>query len=225
MSRRTFHIIIYVIGSVFFLLIPIVTSPDFYRASELINIPPFQRDFFSYILLLCFFYLTYFFLIPKFYFQKKTFLFFVIVFICYLILAFLPWMLIPENQNFHQHTGMPAGFERFPIPPHNNFLNLRITGHLAQFFMVLVLALMIRINIRFKKSEREKLGAELSYLKAQINPHFLFNTLNSIYSLALEKSDETAKAVFKLSSMMRFVTTEAYRDFVSLEEEIAYISS
>lgn len=70
---------------------------------------------------------------------------------------------------------------------------------------------------------RDKLDAELSYLKAQINPHFLFNTLNSIYSLALQKSDDAANAVVKLSGMMRYVLTESQRESVSLEKEINYI--
>jgi len=67
------------------------------------------------------------------------------------------------------------------------------------------------------------LNAELAYLKAQINPHFLFNTLNSIYSLAIEKSDYTPTAVVKLSGMMRYVLTESSTEFVSLEKEINYI--
>ncbi|HRD40256.1 MAG TPA: sensor histidine kinase, partial [Bacteroidia bacterium] len=66
---------------------------------------------------------------------------------------------------------------------------------------------------------------ELSYLKAQINPHFLFNTLNSIYSLAIQKSDETANAVVKLSGMMRYVLTESQNEFVSLQKELDYINN
>src|ERR1700748_3501739 len=83
---------------------------------------------------------------------------------------------------------------------------------------------MLKISNRLKLAEREKVNAELSYLKAQINPHFLFNTLNSIYSLAIEKSDYTATAVVKLSGMMRYVITDASHKFVSLEKEINYIS-
>ena len=72
---------------------------------------------------------------------------------------------------------------------------------------------------------KRKINAELSYLKAQINPHFLFNTLNSIYSLAIEKSDRTATAVVKLSDMMRYVLTESGEAFTALEKEITYISN
>jgi len=96
---------------------------------------------------------------------------------------------------------------------------------LFQFFMVLILSAMIRINNRLRQSEKEKVNAELSYLKAQINPHFLFNTLNSIYSSAIEENaDNTATAVVKLSGMMRYVISETHHNFVSLEKEINYIT-
>ena len=84
-------------------------------------------------------------------------------------------------------------------------------------------SLLLSIRSRWKQTEKEKLNAELSYLKAQINPHFLFNTLNSIYSLAIQKSDATPEAVRKLSTMMRYILTESNVDFVPLHKEIDYI--
>lgn len=98
-------------------------------------------------------------------------------------------------------------------------------GH--QFFLfaaTLLLSLTIKINGRWRKTEKEKLNAELSYLKAQINPHFLFNTLNSIYSLSIIKSDKTSEAVVKLSGMMRYVLSEAHQERVPLDKEIMYIT-
>ncbi|MGI8635564.1 MAG: sensor histidine kinase, partial [Segetibacter sp.] len=71
--------------------------------------------------------------------------------------------------------------------------------------------------------ENEKLATELSFLKSQINPHFLFNTLNNIYSLALVKSEATADAVLKLSSIMRYVLSETKHDTVPLDKEIQFI--
>jgi hypothetical protein len=67
----------------------------------------------------------------------------------------------------------------------------------------------------------EKTKAELSFLKAQVNPHFLFNTLNNIYILTLAKDDKAPEAVRKLSDIMRYVTDDAANDFVPLENEIA----
>jgi LytS/YehU family sensor histidine kinase len=98
-------------------------------------------------------------------------------------------------------------------------------GHNIVFALaILFLAFTLKMNNLWKRSQKEKLDAELSYLKAQINPHFLFNTLNSIYSLAIEQSDRTASAIVKLSGMMRYAINEAHQDYVSLQKEISYIT-
>lgn len=74
-----------------------------------------------------------------------------------------------------------------------------------------------------KDIEHQKTLAELSFLKAQINPHFLFNTLNNIYVLAIKKSEQTPEAIMKLASMMRYVINDAKEETVPLEKEIEYI--
>lgn len=71
--------------------------------------------------------------------------------------------------------------------------------------------------------EAEK--AELSFLKSQINPHFLYNTLNYIYSLALPVSDKLAAAVIRLSDLMRYTLTESPDGKVSLLKEVDYLES
>ena len=70
------------------------------------------------------------------------------------------------------------------------------------------------------KAEAEKANAELSFLKAQINPHFLFNTLNNIYTLSVTNSEHTSESIMKLSNIMRYVTDEVSEDFVMLQDEI-----
>jgi two-component system, LytTR family, sensor kinase len=72
-----------------------------------------------------------------------------------------------------------------------------------------------------ERASAERTKAELSFLKAQVNPHFLFNTLNNIYTLTLSKSDKAPEAVRKLSEIMRYVTDDSSRDYVPLENEIA----
>jgi len=74
-----------------------------------------------------------------------------------------------------------------------------------------------------KETENEKLNTELSFLKSQVNPHFFFNTLNNIYSLAVVRSEKTAPAVMKLSSIMRYILTETQRDLVPLRNEVDFI--
>jgi LytS/YehU family sensor histidine kinase len=69
----------------------------------------------------------------------------------------------------------------------------------------------------------EQREAQLQALRAQINPHFLFNTLNNIYSLAVVKSDKTAEMVLKLSNLLRYVIYDGKAEQVELKREIAHI--
>lgn len=66
---------------------------------------------------------------------------------------------------------------------------------------------------------------ELKYLKSQINPHFLFNSLNSIYALALQKSDLAPDLILKLSDILRYILYEGSEKKVSLDQEIKYLKS
>jgi LytS/YehU family sensor histidine kinase len=79
-----------------------------------------------------------------------------------------------------------------------------------------------------KELENQKLKAELSFLKMQVNPHFLFNALNNIYSLSvMEKSNKTGQSIMKLSDLMRYVLYEKEdtENRVSLDKEIRHINS
>lgn len=73
-----------------------------------------------------------------------------------------------------------------------------------------------------RKLENEKLKSDLAFLRYQLNPHFLFNTINDIYYLAIIKSDKTADALLKLSDLLRYVLHEK-DDWVSLEKEINHL--
>lgn len=73
-----------------------------------------------------------------------------------------------------------------------------------------------------KKIENEKLKSELSLLRNQLNPHFLFNTINDIYYLALIKSEKTPEAMLKLSDLLRYILYEK-EEWVALEKEINYL--
>lgn len=66
----------------------------------------------------------------------------------------------------------------------------------------------------------EKMRSDLNYLRAQINPHFLFNTFNNLYSLALDKSDKTPEIILKLSDMMDYMLYESNETEVSLEKDV-----
>jgi LytS/YehU family sensor histidine kinase len=82
------------------------------------------------------------------------------------------------------------------------------------------------LNGRIQRDlENQRLTAELSFLKSQINPHFLFNSLNSIYSLAYQKSDTTPEAILKLSEIMRYMLYECNDNKVELTKELQYLQN
>jgi two-component system LytT family sensor kinase len=82
------------------------------------------------------------------------------------------------------------------------------------------------LNEKIKSQlENEKLIAELAFLKSQINPHFLFNSLNNIYSLAYKKSVKTPEAILKLSEIMRYMLYESNENKVELSDEIRYLEN
>ena len=96
------------------------------------------------------------------------------------------------------------------------------------FVWLFAIAFQLLMN-RFKK-ERENLAlinaqqaAQLNYLKAQINPHFLFNALNNIYSLTVIKSNDAPKMLLKLSDLLRYAIYEGQRETVSLKKEAEHI--
>lgn len=76
-----------------------------------------------------------------------------------------------------------------------------------------------------KEMEKEKLAAELKLLKSQINPHFLFNTLNNLYSLTLNHSEKSPEVVYKLSQLMSYMLYDSNQSEVSLEREVEYIQN
>jgi hypothetical protein len=79
--------------------------------------------------------------------------------------------------------------------------------------------------VRKESLEKQTIRAELAYLKAQINPHFLFNTLNNIHTLAYKQAPSTSDAIMQLSSLMRYMLYESNADTVPLDREISYLKN
>ena len=127
---------------------------------------------------------------------------------------------------------------RFPFESPSKYLPIEIrTQQRAQavwlFTLVVVgfglsietmLELFHQILLR-KNMETEKQKAELSLYKTQINPHFLFNTLNSIYGLVISKSERTEQVFAKFTSILQYMYRHATADTISVSEEVNYISS
>ena len=109
-------------------------------------------------------------------------------------------------------------------------------GYVSKLFFFLIYTtgtgmafFFLRRSMLFQKknSEKEKLQKEmeLNYLKEQVNPHFLFNSLNSIYSLSKQQSPETPELVMQLSDLMRYQLESAKKDSVLLKEELEFIEN
>ncbi|OSZ78891.1 hypothetical protein CAP35_11760 [Chitinophagaceae bacterium IBVUCB1] len=111
------------------------------------------------------------------------------------------------------------------MPPDSLFVYLGPSHNLLMFIITFIFSLVMSLYNELRKAKEEKLNTEIAFLKAQINPHFLFNTLNSIYSLALTKSDKAAPAVVKLSSLMRYSISDSDKVKVPLSKELAYITN
>ena len=111
-------------------------------------------------------------------------------------------------------------------PPSHFLFNLLILG------IAFILALTIEVFNHLKKKEEETIKArnvnlqnELKLLKSQINPHFLFNSLNNIYTLAGMDSNRTQKSIINLSDMLRYVLYECDQETVPLKKEVEYIEN
>ncbi len=99
------------------------------------------------------------------------------------------------------------------------------------FFAVVCVGLLkfvedyFELEARRKELENQQLTSELQFLKAQINPHFLFNTLNNLYYLAVNQSSRTPEVIAKLSGMMRYMLYDSNHPLVPLSKEIDYIEN
>lgn len=246
-NKRSLTVLLHIIGCIIFLALPVFLTPDFPRSLNIFSNRPTQRDLIAYALMVSFFYLNFFVLIPKLYVTKKYVSFFSIVLLYFLVISLTPSILIPDNRRLEENfqpmpppavnnpnntsSGPPDSLRRIPpkemhrMPPQRfNLYLFSVLHYLFIFIAIVFFTLILIINNRLKQSEKEKLQAELRYLKAQINPHFLFNTLNTIYSFAIEKSAATATAVVKLSAMMRYIINDSGKDFVLLDQEVNYIN-
>jgi len=197
-------------------------GPESGPLSFIIPIPMWMNDLFLVIA----FYTNLFVLMPKF-FNKKKWGYYALFTCIFLAGSFFIHTIAVEvdhifGQQFIQEMG------RRPKPPEG--FEFRHFSFIYMFVMVWALSMVYFLVVKLQESTRHAdevyataLQSELSFLKAQINPHFLFNTLNNIYVLTLKKTDEAPLAVMKLSNLMRQMTSDTGVDFVPFEDEIKFI--
>ena len=163
------------------------------------------------------------FIVPRFLFQKK-YLFFTLIsisfFIVVLLLVYAIYSIILK----------------FPVSPYEESYFTYSYSTIAREVVWGIVNMSLAIAISFiKKSldekelvvilQKDNNSFKVKYLRAQLNPHFLFNTLNSIYSLSLQKSDKTPEVVVKLADLMRYLIYDCEEEKVPLEKEIEFIQN
>ena len=154
-------------------------------------------------------------LVPRFLYNKKYIFYLLLILICYCVTIGIFWLLfgiiVPEKPN--------------------NYLKGITVNFLPFLFTIAVSTTYKTIHDRVSaeafttEKQKENLKTELSFLRSQISPHFLFNVLNNILSLIRLKSDEAESTVLKLSSLMQYMLYDTDEEKVLLADEANYLKS
>ncbi len=226
-------VVVHIVVWLLFLSLPTLFNPrragfslsEF--AADLMEPPRWSNG----LLLMVVFYCNYYVAIPKLYLHRKYALLFLSFLVCFGAFFLLNSAMRPDPAHMPPgpQPGMPlppgwaGGHQPFHASPGMYYLGNSF--NLFMFIIVYTVSFGARIYELYQKMKRDMLNTQITFLKAQINPHFLFNTLNSIYSLALIQSDEAPHAVLKLSGMMRYSVSEAGQSYVQLSKELEYIDN
>lgn len=163
-------------------------------------------------------------LLPRFYFQKKVLTFLLLSFLLIaLIIFFVNWDLAPWAEYFnyrHKKTHRSK----------SSIKSIRFIITVMPYVTAWIGSSLIAVSAFANRKEKEmiqlkneKLAAEMKFLKSQTNPHFLFNTLNNIFTLTVIKSDAAPDHLLKLSDILRYMLYDCKADQVPLAKELEYI--
>jgi hypothetical protein len=226
MNKKPVAIHWQILGGAAFLIIPLLVAP---RPPDMPFFSlPTMRDFLASCFMLIIFYLNFYILIPFLYFRNRHILYALTVIAGLVVISLVPSLLtgyVPWDLPKHPEIGLFKDHESEPVPlmrSDASFL-VQVAHNIFLYSAVILFSLLLRVQVKLLKTELLKHNAELGTLKNQINPHFLFNTLNNIYAFAIrEKAPNTSSSILKLSGMMRYVVTETSKEFVALDKEISY---
>lgn len=178
-------------------------------------------------------------LIPRFFIRKKYIQYVGLVVLCFIGLYLFYEFILPDLFHLFRSQPPPEEASRWmrrgsQRPEGRTFFNpfrrMRLIYSLTQTLAIYFLSTAFKTSQLALKREKEaselkseNLNSELKFLRSQINPHFLFNALNNIYSLSVLKSDKTPDNILKLSNMLRYIIYDCNADRVPLEKELNYI--
>lgn len=177
---------------------------------------------------LAFCYFIAFFLVPRFIPKKRYRQFALAAFLSFLLLIVITYFdFLATANSIIIHYPSTQRWTPYNIAFFSFYSNINFTGPIPACCLMLIIKYYKDWSEKQSEGEmliRENKLAELQLLKAQVHPHFLFNTLNNIYSFTLTKSLHAAELVDKLSGMINYMTTEGEKSFVALEKEIQLIN-
>lgn len=166
------------------------------------------------------YYSTQYFLIPRFLKTRRTILFILLFAIQLMLVTFLMYLgiIFILRQPFDSVFGLPA---------FNFLINLGFSNVFMTSVLLSIKALLdyLRNQRNEEKKEKQRLEAELQYLKSQVNPHFLFNTINSVYVLINQDTRKASETLIKLSDLLRAQLYDFGQDLISIEQEISYLQN
>ncbi len=166
-------------------------------------------------------------LLPRFYFQKKQLTYLLLsILLVMAVLFFVHWDASPWAEYFNSIRHKKSGGSRSgSMWKSMRFISLAMP-YVTSWIGSSLIAIAAFANRKEKEMialKNEKLAAEMKFLKSQTNPHFLFNTLNNIYSLTVIKSDAAPENLLKLSDILRYMLYDCKAEKVPLSKEIEYI--
>ncbi|MDR1356420.1 MAG: sensor histidine kinase [Tannerellaceae bacterium] len=191
------------------------------------------------LLLVGYFYLNMNVLVPRLLSKKKVAAYLGVTLLCFFLICFAMPSLVQPLHGFDRPPEMP--FPRRPLdlfPPQGaplrqgmisrwQLYGMRMHNPTIQFLFVFIISAGLKVLTQWYREqqqlmemEKSKIEAELSFLKTQMHPHFLFNCLNSIYYMTLSKDDKAPKTVLSLADFLRFVITESDSSLIPVEKEI-----
>lgn len=197
----------------------------FYFYDEKISFNLIEKSIITNLFFAIAVYINLYLLIPRFLKQKNyIFYFFWLIVLLSATSLSLQFLFIYPLRNI---LGITEKYASFNTNLHSAYLfsTLLFVG-ITTFFKLIKDWLSLQdVNLKLVKIEQQKLEAELKTLKSQLNPHFLFNSLNNIYSLALVKSDKVPDLILKLSDLMRHIIYESKENFIPLEKELDFVNN
>lgn len=216
-----FRLRFFTIHLVFWALFLFLPVGDFMRMHDTVPISFFIKILFC----IAIFYFNYFVVVPQLLLKNKPLLYALAIVVLIGTFSYI----------FSKFEGPPPfrhNQQGIPKPPMQFKKGMHVFPNIIMFSLHILLSSVLKMYVEWnasykkqKETETEQKTSELNFLKAQLNPHFFFNSLNTIYSLSIKKSDTTPVAVLNLADLMRYMLYETNKEMVRLTDELSYIES